>query len=288
MSFVWTIAEQHNGRLKDVSFELLARGRSLADNLETRLASILIGHGVDEKEMNRLIAHGADEVYSLQRPELAEFTCETYSKLLQNLILTWDPSIILASATTQGRTLMPHVAVKVHTGLTADCTELSIEPGTDNLLQTRPAIGGNIMATIKTADHRPQMATIRPKSNKPWGPDPTRTGKIIEVPVEDSLMDYRVQVTGYRKDDTGFVNIEEANVVVAGGRGLRKAENFRILNDLAKRLEGEVGATRDVVDLGWASYPHQIGLSGKNHILPALHRSWYLRIYPASGRYKNL
>ena len=176
MSFVWTIAEQHNGRLKDVSFELLARGRSLADNLETRLASILIGHGVDEKEMNRLIAHGADEVYSLQRPELAEFTCETYSKLLQNLILTWDPSIILASATTQGRTLMPHVAVKVHTGLTADCTELSIEPGTDNLLQTRPAIGGNIMATIKTADHRPQMATIRPKSNKPW--DLTRQGRV--------------------------------------------------------------------------------------------------------------
>ena len=142
MSFVWTIAEQHNGKLKDVSFELLARGRSLADSLDTKLASVLIGSGVSEKELQRLIAGGADEVYSLQRPELAEFVCESYSKVLRNLIKTWNPSIILASATTMGRTLMPHVAVTVHTGLTADCTELAIEEGTDNLLQTRPAIGG--------------------------------------------------------------------------------------------------------------------------------------------------
>ncbi|MCK5250760.1 MAG: electron transfer flavoprotein subunit alpha, partial [Spirochaetaceae bacterium] len=185
--FVWTIAEQHNGKLKDVSFELLARGRSLADSLDTRLASVLIGDGVSEEEMQCLIHRGADEVYSLQRPELAEFTCESYSKVLQNLIKTWNPAIILASATTLGRTLMPHVAVKTHAGLTADCTELAIEPGTDNLLQTRPAIGGNIMATIKTPDHRPQMATIRPRSNKPMDADPSRTGNIIEVPVEDSL-----------------------------------------------------------------------------------------------------
>ena len=109
--FVWTIAEQHNGKLKDVSFELLARGRSLADSLDTRLASVLIGDGVGEEEMQRLIHRGADEVYSLQRSELAEFVCESYSKVLQNLIKTWNPSIILASATTLGRTLMPHVAV---------------------------------------------------------------------------------------------------------------------------------------------------------------------------------
>ena len=263
MSFVWTIAEQHGGTLKDVSFELLARGRVLADDLDTKLASVLIGHGVKEEEMNRLVAHGADEVYSLQRPELAEFTCESYSKVLRSLMNTWNPSIILASATTLGRTLMPHVAVKAHAGLTADCTELAIEPGTDNLLQTRPAIGGNIMATIKTPGHRPQMATIRPKSNKPLAADTSRTGKIIEVPVEDFILDTRVQVTGYRKGDTGFVNLEEAEVVVAGGRGFRKADNFRILGDLAHQLKGEVGATRDAVDRGWASYPHQIGLSGK-------------------------
>ena len=263
MSFVWTIAEQHNGTLKDVSFELLARGRSLADDLDTRLASVLIGDGVSEEEMQRLIERGADEVYSLQRPELAEFTCGTYSNVLRNLIKTWDPSIILASATTLGRTLMPHVAVKTHAGLTADCTELAIEPGTDNLLQTRPAIGGNIMATIKTPDHRPQMATIRPKSNKPLEADPSRTGIIIEVPVADEMLDSRVRVTGYRRGDTGFVNIEEADVVIAGGRGLRKAENFRILDDLATRLGGAVGASRDAVDRGWISYPHQIGLSGK-------------------------
>lgn len=263
MSFVWTIAEQHDGRLKDVSFELLARGRSLANGLDTKLASVIIGNGVGEEELNRLIAQGADEVYSLQRPELAEFTCESYSNVLQSLIKTWDPSIILASATTMGRTLMPHVAIKTHAGLTADCTELAIEPGTDNLLQTRPAIGGNIMATIKTPDHRPQMATIRPKSNKPLEADKSRTGKIIEVPVEDALLDTRVRVTGYRQGDTGFVNIEEADVVVAGGRGFKKPDNLRILDDLARLLKGEVGATRDAVDRGWISYPHQIGLSGK-------------------------
>jgi len=261
--FVWTIAEQHEGSLKDVSFELLARGRSLADDLDTKLASVLIGAEVSEEEMQKLIERGADEVYSLQHPHLAEFSCESYSKVLQNLIKTWSPSIILASATTMGRTLMPHVAVKTHAGLTADCTELAIEPGTDNLLQTRPAIGGNIMATIKTPNHRPQMATIRPRSNKPLDADASRTGRIIEVPVDEKLLDNRVQVTGYRQGDTGFVNIEEAEVVVAGGRGFKKAENFLILTDLAKRLEGEVGATRDAVDRGWISYPHQIGLSGK-------------------------
>jgi glycolate oxidase len=263
MSFVWTIAEQHKGILKDVSFELLARGRSLADEVDTKLASVVIGYGVGQEELSRLIAGGADEVYSVQHPALEEFSCESYSAVLQNLIKTWNPSIILASATTQGRTLMPHVAVKVHTGLTADCTELAIEPGTDNLLQTRPAIGGNIMATIKTPDHRPQMATIRPKSNKVLKPDSSRVGQIIEVPVPESLLDSRVKIIGYREGNTGFVNLEEADIVVAGGRGFKKSENFSMLDEAAKRLGGVVGATRDAVDRGWISYPHQIGLSGK-------------------------
>jgi electron transfer flavoprotein alpha subunit len=270
MSFVWTLAEQHGGRLKGVSYELLGRGRALADKLDTKLASLLIGDGVSDEELQTLVHHGADEVYAIQDPRLAEFTCETYSNVLVHLIKTYRPSIILAAATSTGRTLMPHVAVRSHAGLTADCTELDIEPGTGHLLQTRPAIGGNIMATIKTPDHRPQMATVRPKSSRPLPADPARAGRVIAVPLDDVLVDDRVKARGYRGDAVDFVNLEEADVVIAGGRGMKKAEHFALLQGLADALGGAVGATRDAVDRGWVGYPHQVGLSGKT-ISPRLY-----------------
>lgn len=263
MSFVWTIAEQHDGRLKDVSFELLSRGRALADKLDTKLASVLIGNGVSEEALGELIRRGADEVYSVQDPRLANFVCESYARVLTQLIKTWRPSIVLAAATSSGRTLMPYLAIKVHAGLTADCTELDIEEGTGNLLQTRPAIGGNIMATIKTPDHRPQMATVRPKSSRPLAEDKGRSGKIIAVPVADDMIDGRVRVLGYRKDAAEFVNVEEADVIVAGGKGLKKGDNFAMIRTLADSFGGVVGASREAVDRGWIGYPHQIGLSGK-------------------------
>jgi electron transfer flavoprotein alpha subunit len=270
MSFVWTIAEQHNGKLKDVSFELLARGRKLADKLQTKLASVLIGDGVSETALEELIHRGADEVYSIQDPRLANFVCESYVKVLSQLIKTWQPSIVLAAATSSGRTLMPYLAIKVNAGLTADCTELDIEEGTGNLLQTRPAIGGNIMATIKTPDHRPQMATVRPKSSRPLAEDKGRSGKIITVPLTNDMVDTRVKVLGYRKDATDFVNVEEADIVVAGGKGLKKGDNFTMIRKLADSLGGVVGASREAVDRGWIGYPHQIGLSGKT-ISPKLY-----------------
>ncbi len=263
MSFVWTIAEQHGGKLKDVSFELLSRGRTLADKLGTKLASVLIGDGVGEEALEELIRRGADEVYSVQDPRLAQFVCESYARVLSQLIKTWRPSIVLAAATSSGRTLMPYLAIKVNAGLTADCTELDIEEGTGNLLQTRPAIGGNIMATIKTPDHRPQMATVRPKSSRPLARDASRSGKIIAVPVSDDMIDGRVQVLGYRKDAAEFVNVEEADIIVAGGKGLKKADNFAMVKALADSFGGVVGASREAVDRGWIGYPHQIGLSGK-------------------------
>jgi electron transfer flavoprotein alpha subunit len=162
-----------------------------------------------------------------------------------------------------GRTLTPYTAVKIPTGLTADCTELDIEEGTGNLLQTRPAIGGNIMATIKTPDHRPQMATVRPKSSRPLPADASRKGEILHIPLDRTLIDPRTQVRGYRREDSGAMGLDEADIVVAGGRGLKKAENFNLIRSLAKRLGAAVGASRDAVDRGWESYPHQIGLSGK-------------------------
>ena len=270
MSFVWTLAEQHEGRLKAVSYELLGRARALADKLDTTLASVLIGDGVDARQLETLVHHGADEVYAIQDPRLAHFTCETYSNVLVHLILTYRPSVILAAATSTGRTLMPHVAVRCHAGLTADCTELDIEPGSGHLLQTRPAIGGNILATIKTPDHRPQMATVRPKSSRPLPADPERAGRVIEVPLDEALVDARARHLGYRGDAVDFVNLEEADVVVAGGRGMKKAEHFALLERLALALGGAVGATRDAVDRGWIGYPHQVGLSGKT-ISPRLY-----------------
>lgn len=260
---VWTLAEQFDGKLKGVSFELLARGRNLADKLGTKLVSVLIGDGVSDKDLDTLIKQGADAVYAVQSPELKYFVCETYGQVLRHLIKEYQPTILLGAATSTGRTLLPYTAVKIPTGLTADCTELDIEEGTGNLLQTRPAIGGNIMATIKTPDHRPQMATIRPKSSRPLPADASRKGEIKHIPFDSALIDKRTQVRGYRKEESETLGLDEADIIVAGGHGLKKGENFSLIHNLAKQLGAAVGASRDAVDRGWASYPHQIGLSGK-------------------------
>ena len=270
MSYVWTIAEQSNGRLRDVSFELLSRGRKLADKMDTKLCSVLLGSNVSDETLQELIYRGADEVYYVEDTRLENFIVETYGKVLSDLIKTYKPHSVLAAATSSGRTLMPYVAIQVHTGLTADCTELDIEEGTNHLLQTRPAIGGNIMATIKTPEHSPQMATVRPKSSRPLSLDKTREGKILRIELKEELVDHRVKMVGFRKDVEEFINIEEAEVVVSGGKGMKKQENFVMLRDLAKHFDGVLGASRDAVDRGWLSYPHQVGLSGKT-ISPKLY-----------------
>ncbi len=270
MHEVWIIAEVHEGKLKDVSFELLSRGRSLADTLHVQLGSVVLGHQVGTNELQKLINYGSDVIYFVDDARLAFFGCERYAKVLGHLITAHAPQIVIAGATTMGRTLMPYVAVKTHAGLTADCTELSIEDKTGNLLQTRPAIGGNIMATIKTPDHRPQMATVRPRSTRPLEPDQNRKGTIVEIAFDAEWDDKRVEVVGIRKTDDDQLSIEEADIVVSGGRGLKKRDNFSLVEHLAKQLGAQVGASRDAVDRGWASYPHQVGLSGKT-ISPRLY-----------------
>ena len=273
---VWTMAEQYDGSLKAVSFELLSRGRILADKLGVSLCSVIIGPYLEDKTLNELIRRGADEVIAIGSERLKFFTCESYSPLLEALIRDYEPCIILAAATTTGRTLLPYTAVKIHTGLTADCTTLDIEEGTGLLLQTRPAIGGNIMATIKTPDHKPQMATVRPRSSRP-PEERERQGSIYRFTLGETLpgggilplnpgagkAGGEVIVKGCRREESGFANMEDADVIFAGGRGLRKGENFKLLRELAAALGGEVAASRDAVDRGWISYPHQVGLSGK-------------------------
>lgn len=270
MNDVWTIAEQSGGTLKAVSFELLARGRKLADKLGVKLASVVLADSISDETLRELIERGADEVLCVEHPALGGFVCETFAKALVSLARERTPQVVLAAATSSGRTLMPHIAVTLHAGLTADCTELDIEEGTGLLLQTRPAIGGNIMATIKTPDHKPQMSTVRPKSSRPLDRDACRTGSIERIALDPAFLERRVEVLGLERDVEGFENLEEAQVVVAGGRGLKKADNFRLVRELADALGGAVGASREAVDRGWVSYPHQVGLSGKT-ISPRLY-----------------
>ena len=268
MAEVWTIAEASGGTLKEVSFELLARGRSLADELGVPLASVVLTDEIEEAELQRLASYGADIITQSEihasLPSPSPPRC-----VLTALVTRHAPQIILAAATTSGRTLLPYLAVKLGCGLTADCTALAIEEGTGNLLQIRPAIGGNIMATIKSPDHRPQMATIRPRSTPLPSPDHARRATIIPIAVTDDFND-PVQVLSLRPFGDQSSSIENAAIVVSGGKGLKKRDNFTLIEDLAAALGGAVGASRDAVDRGWASYPHQVGLSGKT-ISPELY-----------------
>jgi len=267
---VWTIAETNRGKIKDVSFELLTRGRKLADKLGTELASVLIGNNINNDDLQEFIYRGADKVYVVNNPQLDNFIVENYTNVLKDLISKYKPEIIITAATTSGRTLMPYLAIKVNAGLTADCTELDIEEKTGNLLQTRPAIGGNILATIKTPKNRPQMATIRPNSTRLAPKDESRTGEIINIALKPELIDDRVESFGCKKNEQEDVNIQDADIVVSGGRGLKKGENFNLIRELAQHLGGVVGASRDAVDRGWISYSHQVGLSGKT-VTPKLY-----------------
>lgn len=266
---VWVLAEQHAGRVLRISHELLTRGSALAAKRNCRLCAMIFGNGIPEEDLQGLVSRGADLVVAMEAPELENFLPEPYAACMHKILADYSPEIILAGATSTGRTLMPYVAMTAHAGLTADCTLLDIEDGTGNLLQTRPAIGGNIMATIKTPDFRPQMATIRPHSTPPAEPVKGRKGSIVRVKAPKELLSGRVKQTGFIPSEE-LHGIQDAEIVVAVGRGIKKPENIAMVRDLADSLGAALGATRDVVDRGWLSYPHQIGLSGKT-ISPELY-----------------
>jgi electron transfer flavoprotein alpha subunit len=265
---VWVFAEQHKGGISSVSFELLGEGRKLAAKRNAKLSAVFIGHGIKDKA-KELIAHGADIVYVADDPALKDFNDDSYSAVLTTLATLHKPEIILAGATAIGRSFFPKVAAKLYTGLTADCTVLDIDPETGNLHQTRPAFGGNIMATIVTPHHRPQMATVRHKVMKQAGRDASRKGEIVEVKFT-TAGDVRTRVIKTVEEVSETVNISEADIIVAGGRGMGTAKNFHLLEELAKTLGGAVGATRGAVDEGWIPYSHQVGQTGKT-VCPKLY-----------------
>ncbi len=262
MSDVWILSEQFNGTIETVAFELLNRAADLAAKKQSRLCAVQIGPALADDELSRLIECGADVVYAVEADELADFSPEAYAACLLDLIEEHKPEIIIAAATTTGRTVMPYAAMIAHSGLTADCTVLDIEPDTGLLLQTRPAIGGNIMATIKTPECRPQMATVRPHSGRPATPQPGRNGEFRRIKPDMEKLKSRTKVVGF-EPQTDELSLQDADKVVIVGRGIKRPENLPLIHELCEALGAALGATRDVVDRGWLSYPHQVGLSGK-------------------------
>lgn len=260
---VLVLAEQRGGTVHPTTYELIARARRLADKLGSEVGCAVIGCDPGEAAQE-IIFRGADAVYVVDQPDISWALPGPQSRALQRVIEKVKPEVVVAAATTTGRTVMPLVAGKLWTGLTADCTELDIDEKEKLLLQTRPAIGGNIMATIKTPVCRPQMATVRPKSMRPLARDTSRSGRVEKLdvcPCELDRGDERlIEVV---RDTTQEVSVQDAEIVVAGGKGVKNRDGFRLIEELATALGAGVGATRDVVDLGWSSYPHQIGLSGK-------------------------
>ncbi|MEW6695792.1 MAG: FAD-binding protein [Bacillota bacterium] len=259
---VWVFIEQTEGQIRNVSHELLGEGRKLADDMGQQLAGVLIGQNV-ESLAKEVFASGADKVYLVEGDEYRHYNSDAYTIALTDLVNSYKPNVILLGATINGRDLAPRVACRVSTGLTADCTQLGIDEQTDLVAWTRPAFGGNIMATILCPDHRPQMGTIRPKVFKRPAQDFSRTGELIRVASKVKPEDLRTKLVEVVKVCTAACNLEEAEIIVSGGRGLGKPENFALVEKLAEVLGGAVGASRAVVDAGWIPAQHQVGQTGK-------------------------
>lgn len=266
---VWVMVEQQDGTIQPVTYELLGEGRKLADQRGMKLCAVLAGHQIEALAQD-LIAHGADIVYVADHPELEAFVDEPYTKILIRLIETHKPEIILFAATAAGRSVGSRAAVKINTGLTADCTGLAIDTNTGNLLQTRPAFGGNIMAVIECPAHRPQMASVRPNVMSPMEPDPSRTGETVRVTLAPEDLQSRTKRLKYVPEAGAAVNITEANVLISGGRGIQKPDNFSMIQELADVLKAGVAASRAAVDANWIAYSHQVGQTGKT-VCPKLY-----------------
>ncbi|MDR0434075.1 MAG: electron transfer flavoprotein subunit alpha [Gracilibacteraceae bacterium] len=259
---VWVFIEQSDGRVGQVSLELLSEGRKLADELQTELAGVLLGDGV-EAMARECFAYGADKVYLADDPLYRRYRTDAYTDALVRLIRRYKPAVILYGATNNGRDFAARIAVRINTGLTADCTSLAIDPETKLLMQTRPAFGGNVMATILCPNHRPQMATVRPKVMKIAAPDHGREGEIVrftgslsEEKIGTRILDV---VRGLGRD----VNLEDAEIIVSGGRGIGGPEHYHLIEELAEALGGVAGASRAAVDAGWTPQYRQVGQTGK-------------------------
>lgn len=259
---VWVYIEMAGDKPRNVGLELVGAGRKLADGMGQKLAGVIIGDKLEEVA-KEVFAAGADQVYLVESPALANYSTDGYTATFVDLIGTYKPSVVLLGATNDGRDLGPRIACRIGTGLTADCTGLAIDETTGLVAWTRPAFGGNIMATILCPDHRPQMGTVRPSVFKRPESDYARSSEIIRVPSKVQASDIRTKIVEVIKVATATCNLEEAEIIVSGGRGLGKPENFCYVEALADVLGGAVGASRAAVDAGWKPHLHQVGQTGK-------------------------
>jgi electron transfer flavoprotein alpha subunit/NAD-dependent dihydropyrimidine dehydrogenase PreA subunit len=266
---VFVFCETHEGRLRSVALELITKGRELADKLGEKLVGILIGHGIEEHAQT-LIHHGADHVLVVDGKIFADYTTDAYTIAMTSLIAPRKPAIVLYGATNNGRDLAPRVAARLALGLTADCTGLEIDEARQ-LVQTRPAFGGNIMAEIISPYTRPQMATVRPNVFKPGEPDTSRTGEVEKVNIEVSPVQVRTRVTEKVSEIVeGMKSVEEADIIVCSGRGIKDPANLELPRQLAKLLDAAIGGSRPIVDMGWLPPTQQVGQSGRT-VCPKLY-----------------
>jgi hypothetical protein len=258
---VYVFVEQREGVIQPVAFELLGKARELADQLSQNVVAILAGYGIAEKA-SELIAYGADSVLCIDAPELVYYITEPYAQAVTKVVEERKPSILLIGATTIGRDLGPRLSARLETGLTADCTGLDISEEGD-LMMTRPAFGGNLMATILCKEHRPQMSTVRPGVMRMGKKDDTRTGKVENFKVTFDRSKFKVRLLETVKEQKNLIDITEAKILVSGGRGVGNSEGFKMLEKLAEVIGAEVSSSRAMVDAGVMPHNRQVGQTGK-------------------------
>ena len=261
---VWVFIEVVRGKIKGVSLELLGQGRKMADDLGEKLVAIIPGNEIEDFA-KMAIHYGADEAIVVDQKELKDYSTDGYTKAMCTLIKKYNPAVLLIGATNNGRDLGPRVSSRMQTGLTAACTELGVDSETRLVKWTRPAFGGNLMATILCPDHRPQIGTVRPGVFKKPEEDTGRKGEIIHETVEFGPDEIRTRIVEVITEAGGAdVNLEEAEIIVSGGRGVGGPEGFEVLKELADEIGAQIGASRAAVDSGWISSLHQVGQTGKS------------------------
>ena len=259
---VWVWVETGNGTARNVGMELMTPARRMADAVGRSLVAVIIGHEL-ERAAKAAAAYGADQVILVDDPTYEQYNVETFTDAMCRLIDKYTPGTVLFGATSTGRDFAPRIACRIATGLTADCTGLDIDAETGNVQWTRPAFGGNLMAVIECPNTRPQMGTVRPGVFKKGVKDMNRTAEIIREKIETPPSARTLLVERIADAAENIVNLEEAEIIVSGGRGLGKPENFVIIRELADALGGAVGSSRAAVDAGWISHAHQVGQTGK-------------------------
>ncbi|WP_053468835.1 electron transfer flavoprotein subunit alpha/FixB family protein [Clostridium sp. L74] len=259
---IWVFAEQREGKLQKVALELIGKGKDLSKKLGVELTAVLLGYDIDNMP-KQLIDYGADKVLYVNDPLLKNYTTDGYTKVIYDLIQERKPEILLVGATYIGRDLAPRISSRLGTGLTADCTGLDIDNDTRNLLMTRPAFGGNLMATIICESNRPQMSTVRPGVFEKLEKDSNRDGSIENIKINLKESDIKIKIKEIIKLAKEIEDISEAKILVSGGRGLGSPEGFKLLRELADLMGGAISGSRAVVDSGWIDKAYQVGQTGK-------------------------